>query len=372
MRILMVLPRLGKGGAEKLTCDIAIEMQQRPGVQVKVVSFDNQNEYPELTKQLDIRWIPSKVYLSPIRKNKYQIAGYQGFLNEFKPEVIHSHLFEAELISRSVNYSSAKYFTHCHDNMHQFAMLSAATFTNKSKLTEYYERSYLLNRYRKNGGNHFIAISKDVYNYFSKVLPADLRNITLLHNAINFTQYNSANNARNIHEIKLINTGSFVPKKNQIFLVEILKELKQKGHNASLMLLGSGAEMQKVKDKVNKYGLGNQVTFAGNVEQVHYYLKDANVYVHSAYYEPFGLVLLEAMAAGLPVIALDGKGNRDLINDSVNGFFIAEQNAGLFADKILALTNNEAIYQKISKNAIEFARGFDIKNYVDRLLQLYG
>ena len=87
--------------------------------------------------------------------------------------------------------------------------------------------------------------------------------------------------------------------------------------------------------------------------------------------EGFGLVLLEAMAAGLPIVSLDGRGNRGLIKDGENGFFIIEENAGLFVDKILLLANDEPLYRQMSAQAVEFARGYDIKNYVDRLLALY-
>ncbi len=372
LKVLVALPRFGKGGAEKLACDTAIEMQKRPGVQVKVVSFDTENQYPNLTSLIDVQWIPSKIYLSPYKKNRFELTAYSNFVKQFQPDIIHSHLFEAEIISRSIDYPQAKYFSHCHDNMHQLATFQPGTLLNKVKLIEYYERSYLFNRYRKNGGNRFVAISKDTYKYFSEVLPADLRNITLLLNAINFHQYNAANNQRDLNTIKLVNTGSFVPKKNQQFLLEVLKVLKQRGKQATLTLLGSGPQLQQVKDKAQEYGLSGNIVFVGNVERVEDHLKEANVYVHSAYYEPFGLVLIEAMAAGLPVVSLDGRGNRELVIDGENGFFIPEQNAEQFADKIIALTSNEAAYRKISANAIAFARKFDMKEYVDRMLELYS
>jgi glycosyltransferase involved in cell wall biosynthesis len=95
------------------------------------------------------------------------------------------------------------------------------------------------------------------------------------------------------------------------------------------------------------------------------------MYVHSATYEPFGLALIEAMAAGLPVITLDGGGNRDIIEQHKNGMMLFKQDAHEFAQAIHSLAEDENQYRSISNNAIEFARNYDIKNYVDKLLDLY-
>ena len=76
------------------------------------------------------------------------------------------------------------------------------------------------------------------------------------------------------------------------------------------------------------------VTATGNVSNVAQYLWKGEVYIHSAKYEPFGLVLVEAMAAGLPVIALDAGGNRDIVEDGVNGYLLPKDtNPKVFAEK---------------------------------------
>ena len=107
------------------------------------------------------------------------------------------------------------------------------------------------------------------------------------------------------------------------------------------------------------------------VDNVEDYLKEANIYVHPATYEPFGLVIIEAMAAGLPVICLNGKGNRDIIIDDYNGFMFDEENAELFANKIISLYINQIQYTMISENAVKYAAEFKIENHVDKLIKLY-
>ena len=118
--------------------------------------------------------------------------------------------------------------------------------------------------------------------------------------------------------------------------------------------------------------LQDNVLQHGNVNNVEEYLWQSDIYVHSAYYEPLGLVLLEAMAAGLPVVTLDGRGNRDLIVQGKNGYMVYEQNAEQFADRILEIWNDQQKYMEMSAFAQEFARQYDIKEYVDKLMDIYN
>ena len=89
--------------------------------------------------------------------------------------------------------------------------------------------------------------------------------------------------------------------------------------------------------------------------------------MHTATYEPLGLVLLEAMAAGLPVISLDGGGNRDLMINGKNGYLIENQDPKEFVDRILEVFQNK----EISGFTAEFAKQFEIKTYCDKLLEIY-
>jgi spore coat protein SA len=77
------------------------------------------------------------------------------------------------------------------------------------------------------------------------------------------------------------------------------------------------------------------------------------------------------MAAGLPVISLDGGGNRDLIEEGKNGYMIFEENPTSFLEKILLLRDHPQEYQRMSQYAQNFAARFDIKSYVSKLLALY-
>lgn len=371
MKIIHVIPSLDKGGAERLAADICKELSQREGVKVKLVTFRKDNAYSGSLKGMDVETVPAFVIPSITSKTRADVSRWMTLLDEFKPDIIHSHLFESEMVTRYELRREPVYVTHCHDNMAQLKKFSIQTVLSKKALTNFYERQIMLKRYRA-CDNHFLCISNNNYRYITSVLPPSLRrNAHLFHNAIHYKKFSVANSERSIAPVRMVNTGSFIPLKNQILLVEVLKELKARGIPATVSFLGDGPTKEMVQRKVVEYGLTDHVTFAGNVEQVENYLREANLYVHTSYSEAFGLVLVEAMAAGLPVITLDGGGNRDLIQEGKNGYLLDKQDAALFADKIATLMSNEPLYRTMTRNAAEFAKGFNMPNYVDRLLDLY-
>jgi glycosyltransferase involved in cell wall biosynthesis len=374
MKILHIIPTLYRGGAERLTLDICVELQRRNSHEVRIVSFSDSNTYKSLSNQLSWDVIPSKVKLSLLKIDLSGTKELEAYIHNFAPDIIHTHLYETEITTRSIFYPKAKWFSHCHDNMPQFERFTKNTLLSRIKRVNYFERKYLLSRYQKNGGNNFVCISKDTFDYFKKNLPGKDYQIHLLPNAIDFNKFANPNRPKKIkkRDFDLISVGSLVDKKNQAFLLDVMFLLLQTIPNVHLHILGDGINRQKLEQKAANLKLTKNVTFHGIVPNVPELLWESDIYLHSATYEPFGLALVEAMAAGLPVVALDGMGNRDIINSNENGFLIKEQNAQVFVNTIIELTQNEKLYNRISANAVDFAKRYDIKNYVDELLLLYN
>jgi len=370
MKILHIIPSLRKGGAERLALDMCKGLAEVSGIVVKMICFSDCNDYKDLSVLQQVEVIPSVISLSLYKKNKFRIQELQREIEQFAPDIIHTHLFEAEIISRCVHYPHAKWFSHCHDNMIQFENFSWKTLFSKRKLTNFYEKMFLMRCYKKNGGTHFIAISNDAKKYFEKTAPQ--YPVTLLHNAIDYNNFYK-NRDGDVHgdKIRIVNVGSFVEKKNQKFLIEVAKILADKNIDFELHLLGDGETRAMLEEKARILNLSGHVFFHGNINNVEEWLWGSDIYVHSATYEPLGLALLEAMAAGLPVITLDGRGNRDLMVQEKNGYLLPELNPENFAAKIIELWNDQAKYKEISLWAQDFAKKFDIKEYVDKLLALF-
>ena len=370
MRILHVIPNLIKGGAQRIAIDICIELNRRQGVEVCLVYFEGENEFSFLTGEINVQRINIQFELSFRKKNQLDLGEYEQLVDDFQPDVIHSHLYLAELISRENPRENIKYFTHCHDNLKQFYRHNTKALFTKKKLIDSLERRRLLKRYRA-CNNTFIAIANDGINYLKNNLPETFASsIVLLHNAINVEAFKVDRKDFNSNH-HLINVGNFIPKKNQAFLIDVVWGIRDKGITVPLALLGDGETKPETERKVKKQGLSGQIIFKGKTDDIKSELLHSTIYVHSAFYEPFGLVLLEAMAAGLPVVSLDGGGNRDLIIDGVNGFLVEQGDLERFVQCILNLMNDPTLFKEIQKKGYETANQHDIRPYVDRLLGHY-
>jgi glycosyltransferase involved in cell wall biosynthesis len=383
-RILHIIPSLRKGGAERLVLDILKQLIKQETYQAHLIILKNEMEYDITELKRVISVVPSSIHLSLTKKWNINVSELQNFLVEFKPDVIHTHLFEAELVSRFCYYPKANWFSHVHDNLVQLNNWSWSSMS-KTNITNWYEKKVLFQRYKKNGGTHFIAISKHTELYIQSV--QSKYPVTLLHNAIDVKRFqkpvdfqeSSADSGSSPVEnqpsvpiaigttLNLINVGSFTENKNQQLLVDVIVKLNHKGIKVNFYFLGQGEYLNKVKNKAFELGVQDQCQFLGSVENVEEFLWKSDVYLHAAKSEALGLTLIEAMASGLPVVTLDGGGNRDIILNGKNGFLMEKQDPNEFADRILEVFQNK----EMSDFNVKYAMKFDIESYCDKLLEIY-
>lgn len=352
--------------------NLCAELATRDEVEVMLVTMSPENSYSFLQLNFPHKMVNSRIVPSISKKNIIDTKEFEAIVNEFKPDIIHSHLFRSEMLAHEKYFPNVKYVTHCQDNMTELYNFKFSDIFKKRAHTQQFEKRWMIKRYRRTK-NNFIVISRDSEEFYNKALPRDLRKIHLLHHAIDFERFHKANVERipTLDPIRLVYTARFAIYKNHTFLVDVIEKLKIRGYNVSLDLLGGGEEFETVKEKIIKKDLMNEIHLHGFVDNVEEYLKKAHVYVHPAYYEPFGLVFLEAMAAGLPVVCLDGRGNRDIIEQGKNGFMIFEQDPDLFADKIIEVLQSKELYKNMADYGIKYARSYDLKNHVDKLLTYY-
>ena len=375
LKILHIIPSLRKGGAERLVLNICNELQKREDIQVKLVVLHPENEYEFLSNNIDIELCNSTVMPSISGRHKVNITDFLKIVNDYEPHIIHSHLFEAEMVSRWEILSDIKYFTHCHDNMVQFRGFDIKTMLKKRLLSNYYEKNLIIEKYTL-CNNKFIVISKNTEVYFKENLPKNLKKkVVLLNNAIDFNHFVKKEERIQLQVKKIVNLvtiGGLTKLKNQIFLLDVMKELNKRGVGKyRLTIIGDGLMRTAIENKISKNQLRDAVRLVGLTDKVEDFLKKSDLYVYACVKEGFGLTIIEAMASGLPVVCLDGGGNRDIIEEGKNGFMIQEQNAEKFADKIIQLTESQELYQSMSSYAREYAKKYDIKEYVGKLIELY-
>ncbi|MEY3499834.1 MAG: hypothetical protein RL308_1503 [Bacteroidota bacterium] len=371
IRILFLITDIGKGGAERYLIDLCKDLQSRPNIEFIIGSLYDSNEYKEETDEFNIVNLNFQTF--SLRGQNENLA-YKKLLDEFKPQIVHTHRFLAEFLSGYYVDPTITYVCHGHDNMVQLERFTYKTLFSKLKILNFLERRYIKKSKYKQVGTAFIANSIDTLKFYQQnILNSKKNEVILKQYGFNFSKFFHSKTNENLvnRKIKILNVGSFQDKKNQIFIIEIAKELEIRNIEFEINLIGQGQNQQKVQDAIDKNGLQDNVKLRGLIHNVKDWYSEADFYLHTAYYEPFGLVFLEAMASKAVIVTLDGIGNRDLIKQGVNGYIFTEQNPILFAEKIIELKENRELYESIAENAQQFSEKFSIETKTDDLIVYY-
>ena len=160
------------------------------------------------------------------------------------------------------------------------------------------------------------------------------------------------------NDIVLVYVAELIPNKNQGKLLEILKLLLFKYPNIKLLLVGPDHNNGKYLEYAKKLNIENNVIFTGWRNDVGNLLQISNIYVASSIREGFGINLVEAMACGLPVIAFENRGHKEIIKNGENGYLVEKDNIKKMAEYIEKILRESYNYNILSEKAKE-----DSKNY---------
>lgn len=148
---------------------------------------------------------------------------------------------------------------------------------------------------------------------------------------------------------------------------KVLKEI-----DARLLLVGDGPERIEMEELVSEFGLQDKVTFTGKRDDLPELLAISDLMFHLSEKEAFGLVLLEALACGLPSIATDAGGIPEVIEDGVNGFIVQIGDTDMAAEKALLVLKNDELRVTLMENALRTAADkFHSSTIVDQYERLY-
>lgn len=170
----------------------------------------------------------------------------------------------------------------------------------------------------------------------------------------------------------LIFVGRMGHEKNIGFLLECFQQINRKVPHTRLVLVGGGPEGETFRHQAEELGIAGQVTFTGNLspaEVAHCYA-GADIFVFTSVTETQGIVIGEAKAAGLPVVAVAAFGVSQMVDDGVDGFLTALDRQQ-FIEKVLLLLENDHLRREMSQNARINAEKLSVANCTAKLISCY-
>jgi glycosyltransferase involved in cell wall biosynthesis len=158
--------------------------------------------------------------------------------------------------------------------------------------------------------------------------------------------------------------GRLAEKKGVSYLISAMPEIRKSCPGCKLLIVGDGPDKPKLVEQAAKGGLADSVVFAGSIqkEKLPSYYKSADVFVlpsiiaKSGDTEGLGVVLLEAIASGVPVVASNVGGIPDIIDGSKTGLLVEQKNPGEIAQAVVSLLKNPKKGKALSKAALEHVK----------------
>lgn len=216
-----------------------------------------------------------------------------------------------------------------------------------------------------------IVVSKSFRDVLADKLELDKNNIDVIPNFIDTDYFTRTSNADGRVVKKLFTVCHHTYNKRLDRLLHAFRWVTEEFPDLELVIGGEGAETEKLKGLARQLGLHNKVIFQGflNKEQVRANMNDSDLFVLSSDAETFGVVLIEAMAMGLPVVATDCGGPSDIITSETG--LLAARDAESLAHNIRKVISAYDHYDKdkIRRYAVD---NFSGRVVADRYMELYN
>lgn len=169
-------------------------------------------------------------------------------------------------------------------------------------------------------------------------------------------------------EKRVISVGRLDPQKGYDYLIEAWQIVYENCPDWSLTIFGDGYQREELQSRINQLGLQSVITLCQPTTEITSEYINSSLYVMSSRYEGLPMVLIEAMACGLPCISFDCKcGPRDIISHNIDGLLVPERDVDILAASIVDLIENREKRRRMSLMAIKKSKDYSI----DKILRMW-
>jgi glycosyltransferase involved in cell wall biosynthesis len=222
--------------------------------------------------------------------------------------------------------------------------------------------------------DHIISDSSDIENHARKFYGIE-DEITVIPPGVR--PYKGENKSRRelgLPEDKIImaTLGRLVVRKNNTELIDVMKKICR-DFNCHLFIMGEGPERTTIERKISEAGVQDRVTLIGRVgDEKFQIMAAADIYVSTAIHEGFGLVFLEAMESGLPIVSYNNGGQVDFLIDGKTGYLIEFGDTQTFTDRLLQLCRTKEMRDKMGNHNRSYIKEFYTIRCADKYLELFN
>ena len=358
MKICVVITSLTTGGAEILVKGLSEEfvVQGHEVLVVTLVDAEAVGNSPETEARMRSDLAASGVRFTSLAlsASRNPLEGrrrMRALLEDFQPEVVHAHTARALPLLMLAGNTARVVFTH-HNTRLGFPPLFFRVF---DRMTDAY-----------------VAIGKDVEAVLSRHVGKPI--VPIANCAGRGFSGGRERASPRRERPRILSVGAISQQKNYALVLDIARACRALFDDPAMPvfhIVGGGSELAAMRARAKSEGLDEFVQFRGERSDVPDLMLDSDLYLNTSLYEGMPLTLLEAMASGLPIIASDAPGNRELVEGGVNGYRAPLNDPKEFARLIAQALSDPKVYAALSRNSLARSRDFTVEATADKHLRMY-
>lgn len=291
------------------------------------------------------------------KKNIKAYKQLKEIINDNEYDIIHCHTPVGGALTRIASRKSRKKGAKIVYTAHGFHFYKGA---KKKNWLVFYPLEKMLSRLT----DVLITINKEDYNLSKGKFKAKqtkyIPGVGIDIKKFNNKKYDTDKKRRYLgvetDDFVMISVGELNANKNHRIVIEALSKLKNP--KIKYLICGQGYLLEELKKLTQDLGVENQVKFLGFRNDIKKLLNSSDLFVFPSYREGLSLSVMEAMASGLPVIASNIRGNRDLIREDSGGFLVMPNDSEELAVKIKTLEKNKKLVEKFGEYNVRYVKQF--------------
>jgi glycosyltransferase involved in cell wall biosynthesis len=338
----------------------------RPAIETCIVTFQRkdviENPFASAARQAGLE---VEIISERYRFDHRVIQSLREVVRRRAPDIIQSHNVKSHFLTRWSAIARSRLWIAFHHG-----------YTTTDWKMRLYNK---LDRWSLKGADRILTVSRAFAHQIARIAPED--RITIVHNSINIDSISaiSGEEAKALRvrlgidesERVVLAVGRLSHEKGHADLIAAFEIIVKTHPQTKLIIAGDGPERVRLEARTRSSGLSDRIIFTGQVSDASVYYRMADVFALSSHSEGSPNVLLEAMAAGLPVAATRVGGVPEIVTDEESALLVAARDSQSMARAVIRLFDDRELSQRLTAAARERVKNYSPESRLQTLMEIY-